>query len=498
MKKKCVIIGSGLGGLSCGVILSKNGYHVTILEQGAQLGGCLQCFHRKDGVFETGMHYIGSADRGQTLYRLMAYLGLTDDIKLSRLDPTGYDVISLQGQHFKFANGKEPFIETLSSQIPGTEDDLNKYYDLVQEVASASSLHTLNYEKCDAAIGTKYQTISINDVIDSTIKNPLLREVLVGNLPLYAAQKDKTPFSTHAFIMDFYNQSAFRIEGGSDNICKSLVKTIKSLGGEIHPNSKVTSIICNDKEAAGVVVNDSKLVMANYIISAIHPASTISMLDTPLIRPVFIQRVKNLRNTMSGFSLYLHFKKNAVPYMNNNFYGYRQNTVWGCEDYDVDTWPKGYLYMHMCNKQNQQYADTGVILSYMKMADVLPWENTRTGHRGLDYEEFKQERAEKLITAVSADFPDLRDKIEAFYTSTPLTYRDYVGAPGGTMYGIAKDVTTGSASRIPHKTKIPNLFLAGQNINSHGMLGVLVGTIVTCSEFIGMKKIFDQIREACE
>ena len=55
--KKCVIIGSGLGGLACGCILSKNGYEVTVLEQGFQIGGCLQTFRRGDAVFETGMHY---------------------------------------------------------------------------------------------------------------------------------------------------------------------------------------------------------------------------------------------------------------------------------------------------------------------------------------------------------------------------------------------------------------------------------------------------------
>ena len=46
-KKKVIIIGSGLGGLSTGVILAKNGYHVTVLEQGIQIGGCLQCFFRQ-------------------------------------------------------------------------------------------------------------------------------------------------------------------------------------------------------------------------------------------------------------------------------------------------------------------------------------------------------------------------------------------------------------------------------------------------------------------
>ena len=58
--KEVVIIGSGLGGLSCGVILVKNGYHVTVLEQGAQAGGCLQCFVRDGAKFETGMHFIGT------------------------------------------------------------------------------------------------------------------------------------------------------------------------------------------------------------------------------------------------------------------------------------------------------------------------------------------------------------------------------------------------------------------------------------------------------
>jgi len=67
MTKKCVIIGSGLGGLSSGVILAKNGYDVTVLEKHFQIGGCLQCFCRDGVKFETGMHFIGSADKGQTM-----------------------------------------------------------------------------------------------------------------------------------------------------------------------------------------------------------------------------------------------------------------------------------------------------------------------------------------------------------------------------------------------------------------------------------------------
>ena len=85
MKRKIVIIGSGLGGLSCGVLLAKEGYDVTILEQSSQAGGCLQCFKRKGIKFETGMHFIGSADKGQTLFRLMKALEIDDKIQLSNV-----------------------------------------------------------------------------------------------------------------------------------------------------------------------------------------------------------------------------------------------------------------------------------------------------------------------------------------------------------------------------------------------------------------------------
>ena len=117
-KQRVVIIGSGMGGLSCGVILAKNGYDVTVLEQGMQAGGCLQCFSRGGVRFETGMHFIGSAREGQTLDRLLHYLEIRKDIRLSELDRDGYDVICLDGKRYRFANGREAFIEQLSSYFP--------------------------------------------------------------------------------------------------------------------------------------------------------------------------------------------------------------------------------------------------------------------------------------------------------------------------------------------------------------------------------------------
>ena len=473
---KVIIIGSGFGGLSCGYILQKNGYDVTVLEQGMQVGGCLQCFSRGGVKFETGMHFIGSAAEGQTMHRMMNFLGL-DDVKLSALDSNGYDTVSLAGERFRFPNGREAFIEQMGSYFPKEKDNLWRYIDLVARIASASTLNSLTSDERDLAANTEYQTRSINEVLDKIFRDELLKNVLVGNLPLYAAERDKTPFSQHAFIMDFYNQSAFRVVGGSDAIAHSLTHSIRAMGGEVLTGKKVRRICCNDTQAIGVETADECFYPADYIISTVHPVRLLEMLNTKLIRPAFRNRLNSIPNTTGCFSLYVKFKADAMPYMNTNYYGYQASSPWDCGQDD-------FLYMHHCHEPQPRYAKSGVVLSYMNIAEVAKWQGTNVGHRGSDYEDFKHQRAEQLIEAVEKQHPGFVSSIDTYYTSTPLTYLNYTGTKDGSMYGVAKDIHLGAAGRVPYRTKVPNLLLAGQNVNSHGIMGVLVGTIVTCSDLI--------------
>ena len=488
-----VIIGSGLGGLTCAYILQKNGYNVTVLEQGAQPGGCLQCFSRKGVKFETGMHFIGSAAPGQTMYRLMKYFGLIDTVTLSPLDKTGYNTVGLSGQEFRFANGSEAFIEQMAGYFPHEKDALREYMDIIHRISSASTLSSLTSDSRDMAANTEYQTLPMDGVLDSLFKDDLLKKVLAGDLPLYAAEADKTPFSQHAFIMDFYNQSAFRVVGGSDAIAFSLAASIRAMGGRLLVRKKAVKIRCNDTRATGVETEDGDFFPADYVISTVHPKRMLEMLDTRLIRPAFRSRINSIPQTASGFAVYLKFKPGTMPYMNTNYYGYGCGTPWGCEHYTQKEWPKGFLYMHFCHESVAEWAESGVILSYMNFSDVERWAETRQGHRGDSYEAFKREHAERLIAEVEKHKPGLAASIESYYTSTPLTYRDYTGTEDGSMYGVAKDIHAGAGGRVPYRTKIPNLFLAGQNVNSHGMLGVIVGTTVTCSELVPADRIYSQI-----
>ncbi len=493
---KIVIIGSGLGGLSCGYILQRNGYDVTILEQGAQIGGCLQCFKRRGVKFETGMHYIGSAAEGQTIDKMMHYFELDRSVRLSALDSSAYNTVNLAGREFRFPNGREAFIEQFSTYFPKERKALVKYMDIVEGIASASTLGSLTSDGRDVAVDSEYFTRSMDSVLDELFEDDLLKSALAGDIPLYAGEEGKTPFSQHAFIMNFYNKSAFRIVGGSDTIVDSLVQSIRVRGGQVMPNKRVVKIHCDDSRATGVETYDGEFYSADYVISTIHPNRLLEMLDTKLIRPAFRARIKNIPQTMSGFVVYVKFKTNEMPYMNTNYFGYRNATPWGCESYTAENWPKGFLYMHMCHEADAKWAESGVVISYMNMADVEQWAGTSIGRRGAEYEALKRKYAERLIAEVEKFHRGFADSIECYYTSTPLTYQDYTGTEGGSLYGVVKDVNLGAAGRVPYRTKIPNLLLAGQNVNSHGFLGVIVGSIVTCSELVEPQRIYEQINEA--
>ncbi len=492
-KYDIAILGTGLGGLVCGYILSKNGFNVILLEKNAQIGGCLQTFKRFGVKFDTGMHYIGSMLEGQILHRLFHYLNLLPDVKLNRLDEDGYDLLSIGGKQYKYASGYENFVDTLCQSFPDNTRDIREYVQQLQNIANASPLYNLRKVEDHVFIEADYIKTSINDFIANITDNTHLQDVLAGNLPLYAGVKDKTPTYIHALINNFYIQSAWRIIGGSDSIAKSLAESIRAFGGTIRTKSEVTEIVCDDNQAVGIRLADGEFIEAKSIISNIHPQSTLKMIHSHLIRKAYRVRINDLDNTISNFTLYIKFKEKATPYLNYNYYYYKQDDVWKANDRQPGDPLQSYLFMHQCAHETQQWAESAEMIGYMKFDEVRKWENTTVGRRGDDYLAFKQATAEHYLDVLEQSFPGIRSTIEDYETSTPLTYRDYTATKDGSMYGIIRDKNFPTQTLVSQRTKIPNLFLTGQNINSHGILGVTIGAALTCAEFLGLNKIIDEI-----
>lgn len=492
-KYDVVIVGSGLGGLVCGYILSKHGYKVIILEKNAQIGGCLQTFSRAGVTFDTGMHYIGCMDTNQILYRFFDYLSLLDDVKLRKLDETGFDIISTNGNQYKYAMGYDNFVEELSSSFPSERQHIQNYIKRIRKIASESPLYNLQEINKNVLLNTESVKTSVNDFIESITTNKVLQHVLIGNMPLYAGTKDKTPLYIHALISNFYIQSAYRIVGGSDSIARSLENSIKRFGGEVLTKAEVVKFNCSSEKVTAVELSTGEIIEGKNFISNIHPEATVDKLDTPLIRKAYRERISQLENTISNFTVYIKFKKDKVSYLNSNFYHYNSSDVWQCADYTSENWPLNYLYMHQAPDIHTGYSEGALLISYMRFDDVAQWTNTTVGKRGESYKVFKERKSQQLLASLEKSFPGIMSNIESYSSSTPLTYRDYTATKDGSMYGVLRDKNFPTQTLVSQRTRIPNLFMTGQNINSHGILGVTIGAIITCSEFLGVNTIIKDI-----
>jgi all-trans-retinol 13,14-reductase len=90
----------------------------------------------------------------------------------------------------------------------------------------------------------------------------------------------------------------------------------------------------------------------------------------------------------------------------------------------------------------------------------------------------------------------LRNCIQSYHTATPLSYRDYIGNDDGSLYGISKDYKDPVKTLISAKTKLPNLYFTGQNLNLHGILGATMSGLQTCTLLLGSEDILEKIKNA--
>lgn len=490
-----VIIGGGLGGLLCGNILSREGFNVCLLEKNHKLGGSLQTFGRKGCVFNTGLNYTESLDEGQVLNQYFRYFGLMEKLNLQRLDNNGFEIIHFDDGQYRFAMGESNFVDTLAKSFPAERESLRVYTNRIRQVCSSISLYTLQEEQI-SLIENYDLSLGAADYIASVISDPRLRNILAGNNLLYAGHETKTPLFIHALINHSFIESAWRVVDGSHQLVNVLKSNILQNGGQVFTGSKAIKLRGDKDVITGVELENGNYIEGKYFIAGIHPDQILNMAEPGMIRKAFSARIRGLEDTMGMFTVYLVFKKNSFPYMNHNFYHYNQDNTWVASDYRVSRWPQNYLFMNTATSGSASYAESGSVITYMHKDELKKWENTLTGDRGDEYLEFKKAKAEILLNAVEKQFPGIRKHIAAWYTSTPLTWRDYTGTRAGSAYGILKDYNRPLESILMPRTKIRNLFLTGQNTNVHGILGVTISSVVTCAQLIDLRYLLHKIRNA--
>lgn len=496
-----MVIGSGLGGLVSALILAKEGLKVCVLEKNNQYGGNLQTFSRNKLIFDTGVHYIGGLSEGQNLNQFFSYLEIMNDLQIEKMDVDGYDKITFgeDSTEYPHAQGYKNFVEQLSQYFPEERENLEDYCEEIQRVCNQFPRYNLvgkeNYNQEILHLNTKR-------FIESLTSNKKLQSILLGSNFLYAGDSENVPFYVHALTVNSYMQSAYKCVKGGSQISKLLIKKLRYYGAEVYKHTEVSEFIFNENNSlGGVKTTGGKEYFAKKFISNIEIRSMIKLIGEKRLKKSFVNRILSWKPVSSCFSVYLVLKPHAIPNFNYNIYHYSsEELVWNAYHYKKNLWPETYMLSSTPSKHHPEFAESMTAISYMDFEEVKEWESTfntiaEEHERGEAYEKFKLEKAEKMIDALEKKIPDLRESIEKIYTSSPLSYRDYIGSFEGNMYGYIKNSENPLKTMVSPRTKIDNLFLTGQSVNMHGILGCTIGAFNTCAEILGKELIDERLKK---
>lgn len=496
-----VIIGSGLGGLVSALLLAQEGKKVCVLEKNNQYGGNLQTFVRDKTILDTGVHYIGALDKNQNLGKYFSYLNILDDLELSKLDENKFDVISFGSEKIEYpqAQGYENFVEQLAVYFPEEKKALQKYVETVKYYCSRFPLYNLQN---DAGYHQELMEHSVEKVMNEITSNKKLQAVFLGNSFLYALNVDETPFYVHALTVNSYIQSAWRCIKGGSQITKAFIRQLRGLDVDLYRNEKVEQLHF-DGTVLEICETPKGFYKARQFVSDIDLKQLFSMFNPENKQKPYIKRINQLQNGPSVFSVHIILKPESIPYFNHNIYHFdSENDVFSYHNNWKDNHSKLWVITTNPHEKDQAFAQSISLMTYMDYNQVAHWHNTfntvkNESSRGEDYEKFKAEIVNELLPVLGKYFPDIQKNIQSIHTSSPLSYRDYIGSEDGTMYGFEKKAYQPLPTMISPKTKIENLFLTGQNVRLHGILGVTITGFLTVAEMLGkdyfLNKVFNAV-----
>jgi all-trans-retinol 13,14-reductase len=493
-KYDVVIIGSGLGGLQCAYILSKQGMNVCVLEKNPFPGGCLQSFKRGRNMFDSGFHYIGGIGDGEPLQRLFKYFGLMD-LPWHKLDENGFDEVILNDKSYMYVNGYDYFADKMSGYFPDEASNIKRYVSFLEQV-SDGIFKNFTYKQGDGIYETSLFAQSAYGYLQSVTGDKTLRNVLSGTSLKMELNRSTLPLYIFAQINGSFIKSAWRLRGSGSQIAGKLIKSIEANGGTVCMKAEVTRLVEEGrriKQAEVVRPEGVEIIEADYFIADMHPSPALSLIeDSKIIINVYRKRINKLENTFGLFTVNIDLKDNTVPYQNRNIYIYKTDDIWRYTEYKPDN-KTCALVSFKVPEEGSAFTGNIDILVPMHWQEVERWKDTKTGRRGEEYLGFKEQRAEECINLAKDYIPGLANTgnyesaISRYYTSTPLTYRDYTGTVCGSAYGIRKDYARLMTTLLSPRTPEANLYLTGQNLNLHGVLGVSMTSFLTCAEIIGME-----------
>lgn len=259
-KKKAVVIGSGVAGLSAAAYLAKGNYEVTILEKNDSPGGRARQFKADGFTFDMGPSWYWMPDVFEKFYQDFGFT-TSDFYELIRLDPS-YRVIAKNGEAVEIpANMHE--LEALFEKFePGSAERLRKFlkeaaykYEVgINDLVYKPSLSLLEFADLRLLKGLLKMDVLSNmrKHVKSVVSHPFLQELMEFPVLFLGALPENTPALYSLMNHADFTLGTWYPQGGMFNIIEAFVKVAQKQGASLCLNQEVVKIISENGIAKGV------------------------------------------------------------------------------------------------------------------------------------------------------------------------------------------------------------------------------------------------------
>ena len=487
-QEKVLIIGAGIGGLSMAIILARLGFEVTVLEKNPRPGGLMRSYSRQGLPCEVGIHYLGSLDPGQILRKFFDYLGISETVPLSRMGENGvidrylFDSPAARPRSFDLPPGMDAYEENLHRAFPADRHTIRTLMAALRK--AADQLHGLDLlygGENDFSLLDDFQPLG--GMLAERKCPPGLRSIMAIPASWIGVPLDDCPAFYHNMALASYVSSSWRLECSGAEMAETVADRFRELGGTIITNAEAAGIEVRSRVVTGLRLRSGEVLPAAMVIGAVHPKTVLNMLPEGAVKPSYRQRIAGLRDTHSIFSVHARIDARSHPELPHNLFKVATDQTGNVPD----------LKYYQIRRSPDREASILTILTSGKNASWRPWEHTRTGSRGLDYLDLKEEHARQLIEEAEGVLGAFRGlRILDIYT--PLTLRDWVGSPGGSAYGVLRSSSQMLAAALLNRTAVKGLYLAGQNVLAPGLIGTITGSFSTAKLILGADEFRRRVR----
>ena len=492
-----VIIGAGLGGLSCAAAFARQGFKPLVLEQHLIPGGYATTFKRPGGFeFDVSLHSTSAGERDgihnlipgfpeikdvdfvphKVLYRAI----LPDyDIRVPHRDVDGYIKI-LTGY---FPEEKEG-IQNLFQAMQGLLSDVTKYSGAGGQVDMSTFPHDFPYL-------FKSVTSTWGQFQDAYIKDSKLKTIVSSLWGYFGLPPSKLASIYYALpVMGYLAEGGYYPVGKSQKISSALAKFIEERGGKVLLRERVDSILVKDHAAYGVKTADGKEYTGRVVVSNANAYDTFhKMMDEKEFLKNFLARMDGFSVSLSSFQIFLGLKKDLVGEV-----GIADTEIFYEPGYDDD---EGYraalnaevekqgfgltLYDNLYPGFSPQGKNT---INIIVLQGYEPWKKYEADYfagKKDAYRAEKERMADILIKkAEETLLPGLSKAIEVKEIGTPLTNVRYTSNYRGAIYGWDQTLDNSMPRRLPHRTPIKNLYLSGAWTQPGAGYGAVIPSGLEC------------------